>query len=176
MNNKVRAIPTKYKKNVFRSRTEARWAVYLDLMGFDWEYESEGYTDGENSYLPDFTVKDFSSDKNEFLFIEVKPERSLTEKEIDKILVAKNIADVFVVFGTPSSRSGLLFSNSMIGDERQGADVVLQSPYGGGRDYGVFFHEEGWNPRFHSFEEGLSIEAMDYDIIYGREFEMKGVI
>ena len=36
-------IPTRYKGYHFRSRLEARWAVFFDYLGLDWEYEPEGY-------------------------------------------------------------------------------------------------------------------------------------
>jgi len=52
-------IQTKYKGVYFRSRLEARWAVFFDTLGIPWEYEKEGYefTDG-NRYLPDFWLPD----------------------------------------------------------------------------------------------------------------------
>lgn len=51
------AIETKYKGCRFRSRTEARWAVFFDTLRIDWEYEAEGYklSDG-TCYLPDFKL------------------------------------------------------------------------------------------------------------------------
>lgn len=38
----ITPIETIYKGYRFRSRLEARWAVYLDACGADWEYEPEG--------------------------------------------------------------------------------------------------------------------------------------
>lgn len=51
----IKAIETRYKGYRFRSRLEARWAVFFDALGLDWEYEPEGYVlpDG-TKYLPDF--------------------------------------------------------------------------------------------------------------------------
>ena len=67
---KPKAIETKYKGYRFRSRLEARWAVFFDALGLDWEYEIEGYKlpDGRY-YLPDFLVT--TEDGNRW-FIEVK--------------------------------------------------------------------------------------------------------
>lgn len=54
---KIQAIPTRYKGYHFRSRLEARFAVFFDALGFAWEYEPEGYDLGElGYYLPDFRV------------------------------------------------------------------------------------------------------------------------
>lgn len=54
----IKAIETHYKGYRFRSRLEARWAVFFDALGLQWEYEPEGYDLGEAGwYLPDFRVK-----------------------------------------------------------------------------------------------------------------------
>ena len=55
-----KAIQTEYKRYLFRSRLEARWAVFFDAMGIEWEYEPEGIvlSDGTN-YLPDFYLPHF---------------------------------------------------------------------------------------------------------------------
>jgi hypothetical protein len=54
----MKAIDTQYKGYNFRSRLEARWAVFFDALGLKWEYEPEGFEleDG-TKYLPDFKVR-----------------------------------------------------------------------------------------------------------------------
>jgi hypothetical protein len=47
-------LPTYYKHYAFRSRTEARWAVFLDLAYIPFRYEYEGFDLGGTWYLPDF--------------------------------------------------------------------------------------------------------------------------
>lgn len=66
----MKAIETKYKGYRFRSRLEARWAVFFDALDLIWEYEPEGYTDGESNYLPDFYLPEVGRDGQ---FIEIKP-------------------------------------------------------------------------------------------------------
>lgn len=39
----IQAIETYYNGYRFRSRLEARWAVFFDTMGIEWRYETEGY-------------------------------------------------------------------------------------------------------------------------------------
>jgi hypothetical protein len=52
----IKAIDTTYRGYRFRSRAEARWAIFLDHAGIKWEYEPQGYVlDGE-PYLPDFLL------------------------------------------------------------------------------------------------------------------------
>lgn len=54
----IQAIETSYAGCRFRSRLEARWAVFFDHLGVEWEYEPQGYRVGapgrRRSYLPDF--------------------------------------------------------------------------------------------------------------------------
>lgn len=62
----IRAIETRYKGYRFRSRLEARWAVFFDALGFRWEYEAEGFALPSGPYLPDFWLPDLRT------FAEVK--------------------------------------------------------------------------------------------------------
>ena len=51
------AIETVYNGYRFRSRLEARWAVFFDSLGVKYEYEPEGFElPGLGGYLPDFRV------------------------------------------------------------------------------------------------------------------------
>lgn len=64
----IKAIETRYKGYNFRSRLEARWAVFFDALGVKWEYEKEGYDLGEAGwYLPDFWLPDLRC------WVEIKP-------------------------------------------------------------------------------------------------------
>lgn len=50
----LKALETVYKGYRFRSRLEARWALFFDRLNIAWRYEPEGFDlDGEG-YLPDF--------------------------------------------------------------------------------------------------------------------------
>jgi len=53
----IKAIETRYAGCRFRSRLEARWAVFFDRLGITWEYEPEGLVlDTGECYLPDFRL------------------------------------------------------------------------------------------------------------------------
>ena len=56
----MQAIETEYDGYRFRSRLEARWAVFFDRLDIKYEYEPEGIilSDG-TKYLPDFYLIDF---------------------------------------------------------------------------------------------------------------------
>lgn len=71
----IRAIETEYNGYRFRSRTEARWAVFFDVVGIEYEYEKEGYELPSGRYLPDFWLPNVDA------WFEVKGGRP-TEAEI----------------------------------------------------------------------------------------------
>lgn len=50
-------LPTRWKGFSFRSRTEARWAVFFAALGVRFEYERERYELPSGSYLPDFYIR-----------------------------------------------------------------------------------------------------------------------
>lgn len=74
-------IPTIYKGYKFRSRLEARWAVFFDSLKIPWVYEPEGVmVDGEK-YLPDFYLPDCKQ------FFEVKGVlNTKDEKKIEALI------------------------------------------------------------------------------------------
>lgn len=74
-------IETHYSGYRFRSRLEARWAVFFDTIGIKYEYENEGYDLGNVGwYLPDFWLPEVN------MFAEVKG-KAFTEKEYNKCLM-----------------------------------------------------------------------------------------
>lgn len=92
----LKVIETEYNGIRFRSRTEARWAVFLDIMGIPYLYEPEAFRLGDMSYLPDFFLPDLD------VYFEVKPSNP-TDEETEK---AHRLSDftqkkVFIMRGTP---------------------------------------------------------------------------
>lgn len=59
------AIETLYAGHVFRSRLEARWAAFFDLLGWQWTYEPIDLA----GYIPDFALH-FDAGP---MLVEVKP-------------------------------------------------------------------------------------------------------
>lgn len=52
----IEAIETSYAGYRFRSRQEARWAVFFDSLGMKYKYEPQGYLLDGKPYLPDFLI------------------------------------------------------------------------------------------------------------------------
>jgi hypothetical protein len=108
MGGRFKPIETQYKGYRFRSRLEARWAVFFDALGLQWWYEYEGFElsfdvdeiDPEHQlwvgderqeltenlefirgrYLPDFYLPELN------YWIEIKPEEP-TAEEKEKVLL-----------------------------------------------------------------------------------------
>lgn len=67
----IKAIETTYNNYKFRSRLEARWAVFFDALGIKYEYEPEGFDLGDGIwYLPDFWLR-IRGDWG--IWVEIKP-------------------------------------------------------------------------------------------------------
>jgi hypothetical protein len=64
----IAPIETRYKGYRFRSRLEARWAVFFDALKIQWEYEKQGFHLPSGDYLPDFWLPQVS------MWAEVKAE------------------------------------------------------------------------------------------------------
>lgn len=101
----VKAIETRYKGYRFRSRTEARWAVFFDALGYSWSYEDEGFSfrDGTH-YLPDFDVV---CEGGYAFYAEVKGENAgLSLDELRKLMLlgATSHARVLLLDGVPDFR------------------------------------------------------------------------
>jgi hypothetical protein len=76
----IKAIETVYNGYRFRSRLEARWAVFFDAANIPYEYETEGFEVAGIKYLPDFFLKDIG------IYAEVKPNLELSRKDLEKIV------------------------------------------------------------------------------------------
>lgn len=94
----MKAIETIYNGYRFRSRLEARWAVFFDALGVEYRYEDEGYNLNGVTYLPDFWLPKHRC------WIEIKPDRNLTAHEAEKVIrLAAFAGPVIVYMGTPET-------------------------------------------------------------------------
>jgi hypothetical protein len=101
----VHPIPTQYAGIRFRSRLEARWAVFFDTLGIPWTYEPEAYGDGHKGYTPDFWLPD------QDCFWEVKGGEEAIDH--DKIAMVSEYTGktVYVTFGDIGVTQGIGFAD-----------------------------------------------------------------
>lgn len=96
---RIKAIETRYGGCRFRSRTEARWAVFFDALGIAWEYEREGYELPSGRYLPDFWLPNFES------WFEVKGAQPTDiERRLIYDLVESTHGSAYLFWGIPQSQ------------------------------------------------------------------------
>jgi hypothetical protein len=98
------AIPTEFKSVRYRSRTEARWAVFFDSLGLTFRYEPQTIrlSSGEY-YLPDFMIDDFEA------HFEVKPSNDgiVTEEctKARQLAADRNGQRVWLAMGAPAAET-----------------------------------------------------------------------
>lgn len=94
LRNKIKK--TNYGGLLFRSRTEAKWAVFFDTLGVKYDYEPFFEEVGNDyisyNYLPDFYLP--SQEK----FIEVKPGKPTELEEQKAAFWCKDILEIVVLF------------------------------------------------------------------------------
>ena len=106
MNPQIKPIETHYKGYRFRSRLEARWAVFFDALGLEWQYEPEGFNLTSGSYLPDFWLPQMR------LFIEVKPYHAAANEGHLKAMRDSG-HPILLLIGYPGENNGILYCYSL---------------------------------------------------------------
>jgi len=106
----IKAIETEYNGCLYRSRLEARWAVFFDNLNLKYVFEKEGFEIDEERYLPDFWINDWNC------WVEIKPailrknhfvDDDEENKRIEKIFrLCRNLSDnknevVLLIGGSP---------------------------------------------------------------------------
>lgn len=120
----MKAIETKYKGYRFRSRLEARWAVFFDALGVVWEYEPEGFELGGGvRYLPDFRIQYVVDGHPCAEWVEVKADAPTTE-EIAKLSVLCRQQKMCgtVLYGTPGAHGLVVVSAAKCSAHDVGTD------------------------------------------------------
>lgn len=97
----LKAINTMYQGRRFRSRLEARWAIFFDAIDVGWEYEVEGFEISDTKYLTDFKISSFGANRVD-AYIEIKP-NAPTLEEIRKCyeVATGTSTNMLLICGTP---------------------------------------------------------------------------
>ena len=101
----LKALPTTYRRVQFRSRLEARWAVFFDKLKLHWEYEPQGFKldnrkdkHPDSCYCPDFLVR---TPQGEDMWIEIKPHNVKQNDKFDKFKKLIDCERVHLLSGQP---------------------------------------------------------------------------
>ena len=144
----IKPIETLYNGYRFRSRLEARWAVFFDVMGIKYQYEPEGYflPDG-TMYLPDFCIWvkwRGKKEENSPVFVEVKGALSNSDKhKIEQFGVnfcVNESCEIVDVIGFPLIVLGDIPKDDFDYTNKWFEDIVFHSfRYMDGDDYPALF-------------------------------------
>ena len=150
----LKPIPSKYRGTTFRSRLEARWAIFFDLLELKWLYEPEGYFLGEEGkndpklcYLPDFLLR---SPQGKDIWIEIKPRNIISSDKFSKFKKMiesdkkESRTKTFLLSGQPSDIletrqicprcAGFISLDYVEDDYLYCYSCDLETPTGGGHD------------------------------------------
>ena len=93
------AIPTEYKGVKFRSRLEAKWAIFFDTLGIEWEYEPQGYEigTGYDAHWPRYLFSDGETmpfETRESAELHIKLAKEIVDKDITILDVSKPLGSL----------------------------------------------------------------------------------
>ena len=100
---RIKPIPTRYRGTLFDSRTEARWAAFLDKLGVDWSYQPFDLNGWFPDFLLTFPAVQYSNGngetalttKREFL-VEVKPITEFHQPTAERMRTAHQEATILL--------------------------------------------------------------------------------
>jgi hypothetical protein len=129
----IKTIPTTYNNIKFRSRLEARWAVFFDQLGIKYLYEYEGFElENKEWYLPDFYLPEYG------IYCEVKPSIIEVDENINTFNeFGKGRYWLLLLVGTPNVNTTYLFGDKEITVVVPFVNIVVEK-------YGNFWYS-GYN-------------------------------
>jgi hypothetical protein len=115
----MQVIETNFDGHLFRSRTEARWAVFFKAATIRYEYEKEGFNFSGRWYLPDFWLPEMG------LWFEVKGDQPTAEEQaLCRELSIQSRHGVLLAVGAPEPQENVIWFPS---------EHEQEDPFSGGR-------------------------------------------
>lgn len=167
----IKPLPSIYAGTYFRSRLEARWAAYFDMIGVTWQYEPESYdlnsgnsvdsyelskqfgmdmyeVAGPSLYTPDFLCCD---ELNHGFFVEIKPNKGDLKKVTKKLskLAKSTKKPAFCLVGPPSLEEQWACDEN---GEECGVGVIFCSYAFKKKQWGIPYYGE-YHPEFDFLNE-----------------------
>lgn len=119
---RIAPIETSYGGCRFRSRLEARWAVFFDSLRIPWQYEPEGYVVDHVPYLVDFYLPEHQ------LYLEMKP--AFFDDCGDFVYPDKDVLHKVAWVAETNGRRGAVICG-VPGYESSGGNITPYGPYQG---------------------------------------------
>ena len=152
----LKAIQTEYNGYLFRSRLEARWAVFFDACGVAYEYEPEGFDLGGGLYyLPDFLLHGVQGRDGGDLYVEVKGQMTnLDARKLNRFislgrkethLCGKSSTAILIVGSIPPGNSMSEITN-----------YISDTAYADRRGYPNYFNFESIDGDYFAAHPGIS--------------------
>lgn len=119
----IKPIETIYKGYRFRSRLEARWAVFFDHLGIPYDYEREGYQTEFGWYLPDFYIFPYGETPYGYI-VEVKPDIPTDTEKLklaSLVFELPSYTEALLLIGSPNEHSPMLHYSTEPTDGKKGA-------------------------------------------------------
>jgi hypothetical protein len=186
----IRAIETNYKGYAFRSRLEARWAVFFDTLGIEWKYEYQGFEreivdewddtgtiikSHKERYLPDFYLPNYGG-HGSHLYVEVKGDPKAFKRDFDKLVQLHDWGGVLPDFEDSFSKqygtSGLILLGDipLASSEKAIFHPIVQHHKGLVKCYGLFTPN-----RFSVVKnEGILAELNGLNPVWGLDNDVEG--
>lgn len=132
----MKAIETIYNSHRFRSRLEASWAAFFDIMRWEWDYEPIDL----DGWIPDFAIRTTGVP----IYVEVKPISWPAGDDFDAIVGATDVPELHKIkslgrevlilgVGVPHqsqwqhTRFGVLFDGAAVGTYEMIRDIAIIS-------------------------------------------------
>ena len=170
---KRKAIPTVYAGHQFRSRLEARWAAFFDVVEWDWEYEPIDLS----GWIPDFRLTSRAPECSRYhrtsVLVEVKPITEFCQETADKIERASKASEspceVLLLGERIFEGEHRYYPRSFLGWlwER---DCNIERPISSPKDDSINLHcdTEYWERAAFADNRGGSNKLHDDDIVHNR--------
>lgn len=142
----MKALPSIFRGVTYRSRVEARWAIFLHELGVKAQWEPDGFDLGGVPYMPDFYVIAWD------IYIEVKGAVPTgAERHKCQLLAEASGKPVLLAIGDPATGLGEWFTpgfphdeiptgNARIAKCRKCERTVVALSYGPAGDDGYGWH------------------------------------
>lgn len=160
----IKAIETRYKGYRFRSRLEARWAVFFDALDISWTYEPQGFEKDGVRYLPDFQIQLGRDPFKVSYWVEVKGDPNWLYDNRAAIDVMHDWGGILPDFANCGEQDSVANGLIILGDIPEPEFGLLFVP--------VIGHDEGTNLYWRCLADPRYV-LINYDQIFNIFFDLK---